>query len=143
MAAKPATQTIDYNRAVAIAKARGWRPETQDTRTGDLVAVRLQHSDYPKPAGSDYPVLVFENVNRADMTPDGTFFSLHAFHEQTQEWLTENKPAIGARMTMTHLEKVERTDDEKAAGKNDYHDWYFVMGDGTQVETVQSVLPWA
>lgn len=115
-------RVANLKRILAMRTAPAWLPATGDILTAILAGVRLGESEY-----GGYPVLIME-------TPNGDFVSVHAFHTLLVNQLAEIAPSPGDVLTVQYVGFVERTAEQKAKGKNDYHHYVLIDGDGSEAE---------
>lgn len=99
-----------------LAQAPAWRPESGNVLSGPILGFRLGSTvEY-----GEYPVLVIKSDNGP--------LAFHAFHGVVRERLRELQPKKGDLLTVQYSGKKDRTEEEIAAGKKEYHMYYIESG---------------
>lgn len=129
MASKPQVED-PIDREIRIRTAPAWLPPVGSRLTSTVVTIRIGQSEW-----GVYPVLIVEDAN-------GTMHSIHAFHTLLRNQLKELRPMPGTLITVAYIGKVTRTEDEVAKGKNEYHNYVVIAGDGSDLLTQEGTFSW-
>lgn len=99
-----------------LASAPAWRPNEKDVLSGAILGFRIgSTTEY-----GEYPVIVISS--------DSGPVAFHAFHGVVRERLRELQPKKGDVITIMYDGKKTVTEEEKKAGKNEYHRYYIESG---------------